>query len=267
MSSNAIIQFSFAGLPPSYCFQGFDRFALDIVNNMTGFVPGEYSVIIDSGTEPDAEDRDKLWHKQLPGGAPTGKLYSYYLGKWVTPHPIEASAKMRMWWTGTESELWAFDGGDGSDPSSSAPTATTGAMWSRDTDYDFRFPLAMGTSPAPASTSVVPGDTGGEENHTATDLDHIHVTGRFNADSGSNPDHWYGLVGDGTGPAGLARRVVGATSGLVEADINTQDGKYTLASSPLNGDLTPHEATPQNNMPPYRTGLWAKRSARVYYVA
>lgn len=260
MPTNAIVQFSFGGLPSGYCFQGFDRFALDIVNNMSGFIPGEYSVIIDSGTEPDAEDRDKLWHKQLPGGAPTGRLYSYYLGKWVTPHQIEAEAEMRMWWTGTEADLWAFDGGDGSDPSASAPTATTGAMWVRDTDYDFKFPLAMGTSPAPLSTSVVPGDTGGVEQNTL--------------DASNLPSHTHAIA--------TSTNAVNGSTDLTSTDYiakwgGSNEGAYTLAPEP--GELTPTlgltgptgedsgTIAALNNLPPYRVGMWAKRSARVYLVA
>lgn len=252
MASDAVIQFSFAGLPPNYCFSGYDRFALDIVNNMTGFIPGEYSVIIDSATEPDAEDRNKLWHKQLGGGAPSGKLYSYYLGKWVTPHPIEAGAQMRMWWTGTEADLWAFDGGDGTDPSSSAPTATTGAMWSRDTDYDFRFPLAMGTSPAPTSTSVVPGDTGGAEVHTLL-ADETPLRSHFHKDgaaqqAGSDIYNWYGRTADGAVKAAFQ-------SGFVASD-------KSHTSTEENTDVDAHSI-----MPPYLVGMWCARTARIYFVA
>lgn len=259
MASDAVIQFSFAGLPPNYCFSGYDRFALDIVNNMTGFIPGEYSVIIDSATEPDAEDRNKLWHKQLGGGAPSGKLYSYYLGKWVTPHPIEAGAQMRMWWTGTEADLWAFDGGDGTDPSSSAPTATTGAMWSRDTDYDFRFPLAMGTSPAPTSTSVVPGDTGGVEEITQTEAQlapHGH-TGKAYSRGAITPQ------GDGDMSAyGSEITLYHENAGHTSATSGNggNDSAVVISASD-----TPAES--MSNMPPYRVGMWCARTARIYFVA
>lgn len=266
MASDAIVQFSFAGLPPLYCFLGFDRLALDIANNLTGFIPGEYSVIIDSATTPVAEDRTRLWHKRI-GLAPTGRLYGYYLGKWVTPHPIEANAKMRMWWTGTEAELWSYSGGDGTDPSASAPTATTGAMYERDTNYDFKFPLAMGTSPAPASTSVVPGDMGGEEDHTLTvaegaDPNHTHTTGRMQADAGVSSNNAFLLTGSST-KTGLARQVVGDGSGNVSQDISAQSGSHLITSGVNDADAT----VGHNNMPPYRVGMWAKRTGRIFITA
>lgn len=249
--SNKPIAFSFSGLPEGYCFSSFDRLALDIVNNMFGYIPGEYSVIIDSESEPAAEDRSKLWHKQLAGGAPTGKLFSYYLGKWVSPHPIEPESQMRMWWTGTEAELWSYDGGDGSDPSAVAPTATTGAMYERDRDYDFRFPLAMGTSPAPTSTTVNPGDTGGEEVHTLTQAEtplrsHFHLDGTPQQ-AGSDIYNWFGRTADGASKAAF------------------QSG--TVASDKSHTSTEDEDGTAHNNMPPYRVGMWAKRTARQYYTA
>lgn len=247
------ISFSFAGLPDSYCFSGFNRFALDIVENMSGYIPGTYSVIINSEIEPDAEDRDKLWHKQLPGGAPTGSLYSYYLGKWVTPHPIEAESNMRMWWDGTEADLWAFDGGDGTDPSTNAPTATTGAMWERDTNYDFKFPLAAGTSPA--STTVVPGDTGGAETVTLVE--------------GQLPEHDHSMFTDTTQ---VGSNLVGPNE-YVAAKLQYSDSSYIMSETASAVDPTigltgaSGEGEAVNKMPPYRVGMWAKRTARVYRTA
>jgi hypothetical protein len=260
--SNAAITFSFAGLAEGYCFSGFDRLALDIVNNMSGYLPGQYSVIIDSDTEPSADDRGKLWHKLLPGGAPTGKLFKYFMGKWVSPNPIEAEAESRTWWTGSEADLWSYDGGDGSDPTSSPPTATTGAMWVRDTDYDFRFPLGMGTSPAPYSTTVSPGDTGGEEKHVLTgdeftDGDHIHTVGRM-ADN-SNDD---GVFLTGTSDKnGIGRQITGDSGSNITANLSAKSGSY-LVTSGVNSEPT---IEAHNNMPPFRVGIWAKRSARQYY--
>lgn len=262
MPTNLPIRFLFAGLPAEYCIESAQRFALDIAAGMSGYVPGTYSFINYGNTEPAPEDRDKPWVR-LNGDGSLDRVYVYFNGFWSAPNPRTPDGE-RIWWAKAENLLWSYDGGDGSDPSAVTPTAFTGAMWQRDADYDAKFPLQSGT--LPSGTTVNIGDTGGEENHTATDLSHIHVTGRFNMDTGSNPDHWYGLVGTGAGPSGLARQVVGATSGLVEADINTQAGKYTIDSVPLNSDLTPHAATPQNNMPPYRVGFWAKRTVRTSYV-
>jgi hypothetical protein len=250
-NSDAPISFSFAGLPEGYCFSGFDRLFLDAFKRLSGFIPGEYSVIIDKESEPNPVDRSKLWHKQLAGGAPTGKLFSYYLGKWVTPHPIEPESQERMWWTGTEAELWAYDGGDGTDPSASAPTATTGAMWERDEDWDFRFPLAMGTSPAPHSTTVNPGDTGGEEYHTLSQAEtplrsHNHQDGTPQQ-AGSDIYNWFGRVADGASKAAFQSGITAADKSLTSTE--SEDGAA------------------HSIMPPYKVGLWAMRTARAYFVA
>lgn len=249
--SNKPIAFSFTGLPPDYCFEGFDRLALDIVNRMFGYIPGEYSVIIDSLAEPAAEDRSKLWHKQLAGGAPTGKLFSYYLGKWVSPHPIEPESQMRMMWMGTEAELWAYDGGDGADPSAVAPTATTGAMWERDTTFNFRIPIGIGTSPAPTSTTLNPGDTAGAEVHTLTQAEtplrsHFHLDGTPQQ-AGGDIYNWFGRTADG------------ASKAVFQSSIFAGDKSHTS---------TEEEAgTAHNNMPPVLACIFAKRTARVYFTS
>lgn len=250
MASDALIQFHFAGLPPSYCFTTPSRFASDIVAQMSGFVPGEYSVIIDSETEPDAADRGKLWHKLLPGRAPSGKIYKYYLGKWVSPNPVEPNADERRWWVGTEAQAWEYDGGDPTDPSATPPTQTTGAMWERDTDFDFKFPLAKGTSPA--STTVDVGDTGGNEEITLS-LEQIPAHSHSLNDTGTNRFARYNESSGNQNPWG-------------SGNSDSFEGEFTFSTRTAGGksdgttDVT-------NIMPPYRVGMWIKRTSRVYYVA
>lgn len=245
MPQNAPIQFSFAGLPESYCFTTPNRFALDIVAQMSGYVPGSYSFFVISETEPDAEDRDKMWIKLLPGGAPDGRYYIYYLGEWVYPHPIEAESSVRMIWVGSESELWSFDGGDGTDPSSVAPTATTGAMWERDTAFDFRFPLGAGTSPKPTTVSV--GDTGGAE--------------EIELAAGQMPEHTHTVdandyIADSYGGSG------GFTVGNIEPE-----GTLPIITTSAAGGDGSGGVDPVNKMPPYYGVYFAKRTARQFFVA
>lgn len=254
--SNASISFTFAGLPgaDAYCFSSFSRFALDIVSNMSGFLPGQYSTIIKSETEPAAADRGKDWHLLLPGGAPSGKIYSFFMGKWVTPHRIEPGSQERIWWTGTEAELWAYDGGDGTDPSvaASTPTATTGAMYEKDDDYDFRFPLQAGTSPAPTSTTVAPGDVGGAEVLTLTEAqlpEHSHAMFTDTIQVGSN------LVGPNEHVA--AQLQFSDSSYIMSKTLTAVDPALGITGAIGDGDAV-------NKMPPFRTGMWGKRTARVY---
>lgn len=252
---DALITFSFAGLPQGYCYTTPERFALDIAAGLQGYLPGAYSTIVKSSTEPIATDRDKVWYQINADGASTGRQFTYAYGKWVMQNPAEASGDARVWWTGSESDAWSYDGGDGTDPASNAPTPTTGAMWVRDTDYDFRFPLAAGTSPKP--TTVSPGDTGGEEDHVLISNEvakHQHPVWPADGGDGNTAMNWSHVD-----PGGES-----CTSSL-EKTIQPSDDCPTqttlLARSQTDGDAG------HNNLPPYRVGMWLMRSSRVYFTS
>lgn len=244
MPNDAIITFSFAGLPAGYCFTTPERFALDIASGLQGYLPGTYSTIIRSATEPVATDRDKVWVQVTVDGAPTGKVFTYAFGAWVAPNP-RRDPDERVWWTGSESDAWSYDGGDGTDPSSNPPTATTGAMWMRDTDYNARFPIQAGT--LPSGTALSPGDTGGEEEHVLTEAElpsHTHpITARSTNDVSN---------GSGTIPGRNDN-----LDGVVYND--TTFATYGLSIAKTGGD----EA--HNTLPPFKTGMWLKPTGRLYY--
>jgi microcystin-dependent protein len=254
MASDAIIQFTFAGLLEPYCFTTPGTFALDIVNGLSGFVPGEYSVIIDSDATPALVDQDKLWHHR-PGGAPSGKIYAFYLGQWVTPNREAPSSDVRKWWVGTEANVWWHDGGDGNDPATFAPTPITGAMWEVDHDYDFRFPLGAGTSSAPQSTVVASGATGGEEDHTLL-ADEVPLHGHaaiYNTGAEDLSDASGGIM---VGPGSTVQAAFTGTP------TETRGQEIGGSGGDPVGATTPH-----NTMPPYRVGFWIKRTARIYEIA
>lgn len=251
--NNAVINFSFTGLPEGYCFTTPQRFALDVVAGMTGYLPGQYGTIIISETTPAAEDRDKPWLKLLPGGAPFGNIFTYYLGKWVAPNPIAPDSQERRIWVGNESDVWAYDGGGGQDPASTPPTATTGAMWERDTDFDFRFPLGVGTSPTPASTTVSVGATGGSENVTL-ELDEIPLHGhpaRWNGGNESESDVDGGIM---LGPSGSTTK-----SAFTGTPTDTSGQGIGGTGGDNDGATVPH-----SNMPPYKAVFFIKRTSRIY---
>lgn len=255
MANNAVINFSFTGLPEGYCFTTPQRFALDVVAGMTGYLPGQYNVVIDSETEPSADDREKMWHKLYPGGAPSGKIFKYYLGKWVTPHPIEAGGDERRIWVGNESDIWAYDGGDGTNPSTDAPTATTGAMWERDTDFDFKFPVGVGTSPAPYSTTISVGATGGEEKHTLQDEEmplHGHPA-QYNSGGEGESDADGGIM---IGPGSDTKSAYSGTP--------SETRGQAIGGS---GGAADGTTTPFNVLPLYRAVFFIKRTSRVYITA
>ena len=255
MANDAPISFSFAGLSADYCFTDFNRFALDIVAAMGGYLPGEYSVIIKSITEPAAADRDKAWIKLIddggdgiPGPYPP---FNYYGGKWVVSNPIPASEPaVRLWFEGSEASVWSYDGGDGTDPTTTPPTNTTGAMWQVDHNYDFRFPLGAGTSATPTTVSV--GATGGEENHSLTIPElapHSHTM----------QDHFGEATPNITStPPGNA---------VVWLPGPTVTDPLDVSTDSTGGAGTPKVVTPHNTMPLYRVGFWIKRTARIFYVA
>lgn len=245
MNADSPLVTTFAGLPANYCFTSWNRLALDIVAAMGSYIPGQYSTILNSIAEPDVADRENLWHKLIDDGGdgiPTGRVYTFYAGKWVSPHYFEPGGPQRIWYEGSEASLWQLDEGDGVNPLSTAPTLTTGSFWQRDTNYDWRFPLATGTSAKPTVFNI--GDTGGEEDHslTVTELaPHTHsivsATAAF--------DDVIDVVPDG-----------GAGS----------NGNLNISTESTGGTGTPPVVSPHNNLPPYRVGLWAKRTARKFYV-
>lgn len=114
-------------------------------------------------------------------------------------------------------------------------------------NYQDRFPKGK------ASEDIF--TTGGEATHVLTQAEmmHKHATGRFELDTGSNPDHLFVLLGTTDGPSGNSRRVVGATSGLIEEDLSAQAGTYTETSTPLKEDSSGDDPVPtaHNNLPPY----------------
>jgi len=256
MASDALINFTFAGLPANYCFTSYDRFALDIAAGLQGFLPGNYSTFVVSQAEPDVADRDKVWIQLDSNGLPTGRIFTY-IGGWFQRHPRRDEAGKyldeRVWWVGTEADAWSFDGGDGTDPSTTPPTTTTGAMWERDTDFDFRFPLAAGTSPKPTTVSI--GDTGGEEEHTLTSDEvakHTHLCWPADGGDGNAGRQWSHQDPGGESDTG------DITKSIVPNDDNT--AKTTLqAVAQSDGDAA------HNNMPPYRVGVWLKPTIRGYY--
>lgn len=255
---NVPINFSFAGLPAGYCFSDPARFALDIIAGLSGFVPGQVSSFIIGSSEPDVNDRNKLWVRLNPDGSPD-RNYIFFSGKWVSKNSIEANSQERKWWVGTEANAWAYDGGDGTDPTTGSPTATTGAMWMRDKDYDCKFPFQAGTITEPdASTKTYNvGDVGGEENHTIT-IPEL-------------PAHGHQLfVGSSDGSVAGIREALqtvnnphAGTDAAYQAAGGGNNFVQNTGGDPKNSP--PTTAQPHNNMPPFRVGMWIKRTARVYY--
>jgi hypothetical protein len=216
-----------------------------------------YSVVIDSITAPTVADQNKLWHKRIDDGAsgsPTGRLYQFYLGKWVSPHPDAPSTDKRIWWEGSLSDLGALDGGVLSDP----VTETTGPFWEEDTNYQGRFPLHYGTVGAYVFAS---GGTGGniEISLAANTMPpHEHYIANTDDPPGSNTAYLTAANSlsymDGGGASSVDYVLAGTATEPTVGLTSTTGGDGAGATVPF------------NIMPRYRVGLWAKRTARRYLV-
>lgn len=267
------VTFGLGSFPAGFCWTDPQQYAAALVQILTGTIAGTFSGINFGDSTPAPADRDKPWVRTTGGGQFLDGLYVWGGTYWMRPHPIPPADKQVIIWKGTEAELWAYDGGDGTDPASFAPTASSGAMWVRDTDFDLRFPLGIGTSgtiypPATSALTVAAGDTGGEEMHALT-VD--PVTG-----DSENAPHTHFIM-TATAPV-VDTTSVNANNHATYQTINTggstadyHTGGSSVAptfgiTSVEGGDPNnSNSAIAHNNMPPWKGVVFARRSSRIYY--
>ena len=243
MSAN--VTFTLGNLPVGYCWSSPQQYAIDLVSILSGVISGNFSGIIIGPNLPAPADQDKAWLRTNVDGTPT-RLY-VYLGGWLSLHPVPANAQSLLIWKGTEAALWSYDGGDGNDPSITPPTSTTGAMWMRDTDFDFKTIMGIGTNgttyDGQPATVINPGDTGGAEKVALLYKEmpsHTHTVPLY--------------AGDATNHANR----INTTDELTVQDLTYQSGA-------AGGDTGDAHTWSHNNLPPYRGVILAKRTSRVYY--
>lgn len=254
MAENLPIVIIPTSFPAGYCPPNWQTLANDLANGMSASVPGAYTVINYSTSEPAANDRSKPWYRLNPDGTPD-KWYVFADGGWIAPHPEEAGGDARRIFTGFEADVWAYDGGDGVDPSTTAPTDSTGAMWEVDHNFDFRFPLGAGTSPAPASTTVNSGDIGGEEDHVLLKDELPAASLKMFTDeevAGNTPIGDNFVARAGTSPGGDFEYRMQPRSGTNEPAVGNTE---------VMGDGDGH-----NTMPPYLGVFFIRRTARRFFV-
>lgn len=248
------VSLTLGNFPQGFCWQNAQQYGDALVSILTGTIPDLTGVII-SDTTPAADDQDKLWIKTDLNGLPLGQFI--YQGGWIWPHQIPASGKERMIWTGTEAELATYDGGV-----NVAVTTTTGPFWERDTAFDFRFPVGMGTNAIaydgnPAS-SIVPTNTGGAE-RVALDATegpvHTHDVYTKNRD---NNTYWSGDING----AGKVATGASALAGGGDAAITALEPHFETDEA--GGTGTPPVVVSHQNMPPYLCVIFAKRTARIF---
>ena len=222
-------------LPSGYCWPSSPQtYANDIVALITSYVNGEFSSLVMSESAPDSDYNDLPWIKVDSSNSLIGLFtFSADAAAWARTHPIEASSDVRQIWVGSEADLKTYDGGE-----DTTVTVSTGPFWEIDTDFEFRFPLGVGTSPG--GTAVAVGQTGGEEEHTLTVAElpeHTHdaIWDKQDADGGGQLNFPY----NGT-------------------DHDAGEGEITRATEST-GDGDAHSI-----MPPYRGVYFIKRTARIF---
>lgn len=220
-----------------------------------------FSGIIMSATVPSVDDQDKLWFNTTDGF-----VYHFSGGFWVRPHPLPPAAiTERLIWPHTEAELWSYQGGDGTDPSVTAPTPTSGAMWEVDHDYDGRFLIAAGSIPdtTPARTVLIGSttDSQGEKGMYTQTLERANLPAErlklFGADSVGEP-----LVDIGADSVVARRADVSsdAQSYRASEDAAKTDPEYGVTDELGDGDAFV-------NAPAYKAVYFAKRTARRFIKA
>lgn len=259
-------------LPEGACFQDPESYKNLIFSLLSASVSGNFSGVVISPTLPDPSQQSNLWVKTDPYGNPIGN-FLFSSGQWIWPHPIAPGTGYRMIWRGTEADLWSFDGGDGSDPIATPPTATTGAMWQIDTDFSFRFPLGMGngntaTNPVAydggPATTVLQGATGGEERHVLiTDEEAIHRHFIANTDKDTPDANAPNLSSSNF----VAERAHDTGSNGASGD---PDLKYSLQGTATDCTVGQTSAAgagkSHQNMPPYLVVGFCRRTGRRYLV-
>lgn len=184
---------------------------------------------------------------------------------WLSPHPVPPNCPEIRMWIGTEQALWAYDGGDGSNPASTAPTANTGAMWVVETLFQFRFPLGVGANTTgfdgSVASAVAVQEQGGDE-RVVLDVD----------ESGSVP-HTHTLANVDLAVSGVPG--VLTPTNYIQMDWGnggSGSSDYALSGSatlPTVGQSSLSVAAPASkthqNMPPFVGVFFIKRSTRIYY--
>jgi len=251
-------------LPPGYCFSSWGQLVIDIFTGAFGTIPGSLGIGFNYGPDiPGVDDQGKPWIRTDVSGGDLG-TWTFGYGRWTKKHPVPASSDMRQIWVGTLANLYAFDGGDGIDPTVTPPTQVTGSFWEQDTAFAARTIVGVGTLPV-STTVLAVGDTGGLDQvkltleemfpHTHTPQAEEQAGKPANKIWGSDPAGGAGtgnVYPNNDGLAGVATQEVPINTTLANA------GGDTSATPPV--DSKPHE-----NMPPYVAVYVVKRTARAYY--
>lgn len=210
-------------LPSGYCPTTWQQLANEIVGKaVVQFTSSSFTVVITSATAPAATDRDKLWFNTNDD-----RIYRFHDGAWLNEHEEAPSGLARRIYIGTLTQLQTYDGGD-TDASGDA----SGPMWERDTDFNDRIPIGVGSTLA-TTVGTNYGDSDASITLSDTNIqDHRHfIAANLNVSSqpaptasnqiaysaGGTGNENYIFQGTSTGATIGRTSTVGAATGANEA--------------------------------------------------
>ena len=264
----------------NYCFLGWQRYSIDILSRARVIQRDEVGTTFwnISATTPSPDKRIYPWLNLNDGRV---YQWSFTFGVWISPRPYSFGQIIPSELGITETQLWALDGGDGTDPrltlpdgsinpSYVAPTAVTGAMWQVAHSMDGRFPLGAGTIPGAViygtTTPITAGlfatqDSNGQAGQYAVPLDvtdmpyhgHGMPTNTTLADPGTVPGAWANVP---VFQPGSAWRPPSDSKDRGVAQFVYEGGDPNHNNQPV----------PHNNMPPYEAVLFIIPTSRIFYV-
>jgi len=199
-------------------------------------------------TTPGIDQTGFVWARLDGSGFPvTPFLWAFASGAWLAKHPIPAGDQRLYFLNGVQADVDILDGG-----LAGVVGDASGPFWQIDSTMAARFPVGAGTTAS--GVSLVNGATGGLEEQTLTVAQlaaHQHAVG----DPGrAEPFEWLHWDFDG-----------GNTGGT----LNQPAWPATPAGAPATNRSTvttdeQGEGDPINIMPPYRVGIWIRRTARIF---
>jgi len=309
------VTFTFGKTPVGFCPNAttpnlmWDQVWAMLAGIMSGSVSAQSSFYPSSTAPPASLQGQVIWGKTDNYGSPVPGQWLFWwspaVGAWVWPHPKPPGSPELMIWNDIENpNLWQYDGGDtpGVDPTVTAPTAATGAMWFiKHAVTDFKMLISAGTSPASyngqPATVLTQGQTVGEEKHVLTmdEIWHQHPIGNVSIDSSdanntpgfrqfvleTNPGgavpltpnapgfiaaEWQGATASGTKGGGTVQDIGSAQ--LVGPPVGVQTDTPTQADSNhpnTVSNLTPPAPSAHNLLPPSMVVMYAQRTGRIFY--
>jgi hypothetical protein len=218
-------------LPPDFCAGSPQEFADAIAAAMRVTLPSTSSTVNTGSNTP--TDRNSPWVRYGSNDAakPDG-VWFFSGGYWCLAHPIAPASPLFCFVYIQRDVVPTYDGGtDG------AVTSYSGPMWQIATEMNGRVPV--GADGVSGSRFEISGVSGGEEKvalNVAQLPQHSHtLTFDMYKEDGNNENH------------------------VANAGGSFENTHFSGATSSIGGNES-HE-----NMPPYRTGCWLKRTARKYY--